>query len=127
MDYLPLATMTFMGRSGIRAVNIGPEIGAAETKCIINICKETGLKKILNKLIALFFESRKWEKWVSPDSSMSDYDKAIICGHYSYDTPAIQELLTDVSLAVERRGLSMKEIIIKHLKQIIKKKIFVEV
>jgi len=122
-DYLPDSSFQYLTKVGVRAANIGPEIGAFETLFILRLCNDLGKKKLREKFIKHFYESRKWEKWVAPDTPISDLDKAIICGHYNYSTAEFKDTFSELSMETERRGHNIHSMIVEHLKNVIKRRI----
>ena len=83
-DYLSTNSLSWHPRLGIHSANVAPEFGVAETKSFIKILKDTNLKNVLENFVKLSYESKKWEKWLLPNSKSSELEKAIISGHYIF-------------------------------------------
>jgi len=83
-DYLSESSLSWHPRLGIHSANVAPEFGVAETKALINVLQENQLNKLLDEFIELSYQSRKWEKWMKPNSNANQIDKAIISGHYVF-------------------------------------------
>ena len=66
------------------AINIAPEFGVIESKCIYDTLKKNNLKTLLNDFIEISYNSKKWQKWMRKESETNKTDKAIISGHYVF-------------------------------------------
>tara|TARA_B110000858_G_C17804503_1_gene477141 strand:+ start:2392 stop:3534 length:1143 start_codon:yes stop_codon:yes gene_type:complete len=82
---------------GIHAANVAPEYGVAETKKILEILDQNNLKIIRDKFINLCVQSNKWVKWAIDIDKLDDYQKTIICGHYSFSNPVFIQLKKDMA------------------------------
>ena len=81
-DYLNLNFIKLRPKLNIDAINIAPQFGTLETKCIIKYLDFMKMKKEKNIFFDLVDKSKKWEKWV--DKPMSKLQKALIAGHYLF-------------------------------------------
>ncbi len=104
-DYLSLSTLKTIPESGINGVNIAPEYGVAETKEIVNLCKNNGLEDELNIFYSLSYESGKWEKWLKPESTLSNEEKAILSGHYIFSSEEFKELANKIKYKLDKIGI----------------------
>lgn len=91
-DYLEDEGIRWHPHLGIHAANVAPEFGVGETIQIISLCEELGFKQEVDQFLSLSFESRKWEKWMLPETNADDREKAIIAGHYVFSNPSFKEL-----------------------------------
>ena len=89
-DYLSDDFLSWMPKLGIGAANVAPEFGVVETTALLKITKKYSLISYREQFIEKSYNSHKWKKWMIPNSSASDFDKAIIAGHYVF---LIQTLL----------------------------------
>jgi len=105
-DYLTLKTLKTIPRSGVNGANIAPEYGVAETKEIINLCRNNGLKDELNSFYSLSYESGKWEKWLKPESKLSMQQKAILSGHYVFSSEEFKELASKINFKLDKIGIN---------------------
>lgn len=105
-DYLNLKTLKTIPKSGINGVNIAPEYGVAETKEIINLCKNNYLEDELNEFYSLSYESGKWEKWLKPESKLSKKQKAILSGHYIFSSEEFKVLASKINFKLEKKGIN---------------------
>jgi|TARA_B100001971_G_C18258548_1_gene584469 hypothetical protein len=97
-DYLSTESLRRQPWLGIHAANIGPEFGVAETKAFVDILKRNNQNDLLNEFLRISYDSKKWGKWMLNDTNASDYDRAIIAGHYVFSSDEC------VALKKEARG-----------------------
>lgn len=106
-DYLSDGSMSLRHTLGVGGVNVAPELGVFETKLLVHACVTCGLATDLDAMLQLFYESKKWLKWLRIDSQASDFDKAIMCGHYSFASPEFQLIRNRIASAAARRNLDL--------------------
>jgi hypothetical protein len=119
-DYLSDESLLWHPRLGIHAANVAPEFGVAETVAFLQILENNNLRSLALKFIELSHNSKKWHKWMLPNSTASVRDKAIISGHYIFSTPECIELKKEASLNLKKKGIDLNA----HLCDQIKKSIF---
>ena len=119
-DYLSDESLLWHPRLGIHAANVAPEFGVAETVAFLQILEKNNLRSLALKFIELSHNSKKWHKWMLPNSPASVREKAIISGHYIFSTPQFIELKKEASLNLEKKGINLNA----HLCEQIKKSIF---
>jgi len=85
-DYLSTDSLRWQPRLGIHAANVAPEFGVAETKALVGILKEKNYIDLLDEFLRIAYDSKKWEKWMTNNTSASDFDKSIIAGHYVFSS-----------------------------------------
>jgi flagellar hook protein FlgE len=119
-DYLSDESLLWHPRLGIHAANVAPEFGVAETVAFLQILENNNLRSLALKFIELSHNSKKWHKWMLPNSTASVREKAIISGHYIFSTPECIELKKEASLNLEKKGIDLNA----HLCDQIKKSIF---
>ena len=85
-DYLSTDSLRWQPRLGIHAANVAPEFGVAETKALVGILKERNHIDLLDEFLRIAYDSKKWEKWMTNNTSASDFDKSIIAGHYVFSS-----------------------------------------
>ncbi len=95
-DYLKTDSLKWHPRLGIHAANVAPEFGVCETLKFIEIMKRFNLNKYIDKFIEISFKSYKWKKWVIDESKISDFNKAILSGHYVFSNDEFLELKKSV-------------------------------
>lgn len=91
-DYLTDHTIRYHPKIGIHAINVAPEFGVIETKAIISWLEKNNLNNFKDKFLEISYNSKKWEKWMLPNSSTTKIDKAIISGHYVFSSLKFIEL-----------------------------------
>ncbi len=106
-DYLSDTTLKWHPRWGVHSANVAPEFGVAETCAFLGILRQLDLHRLEDQFLTLAFESRKWEKWMLPDSVASDRDRAVIAGHYVFSTPRFFELRCDAERAAARSSIDL--------------------
>ncbi len=94
-DYLPNRILSMHPSLGIHSANIAPEFGVTETKTFLSLLLRYNLISLYEKFINLSYNSKKWEKWMLPDTTASDIDKSIIAGHYVFATPEFVEIKSE--------------------------------
>lgn len=120
-DYLSDDTLSWHPRVGIHAANVAPEFGVAETKHILRLCDEFGLSRIRQEFLTLAYESKKWEKWMLPDTDASIEDKAVIAGHYVLAAPEFAAIREELAAVCKKRGFDVDESIRGSLKHVIRR------
>jgi hypothetical protein len=92
-DYLSKEEKDIRFRAGIDAINIGPELIQLETEIYLEHMTEAE-KNVFYKVCV---ESRKWERWVTPEFDISNKEMVIsVCGHYNYDKLTLKEGVNDI-------------------------------
>jgi hypothetical protein len=70
-------------QAGLSAINIGPEFSLMETELYLNHMND----KDIDDFYTVCLNSKRWEKWVSPDFDVTNKLAIIkICGHYNYNS-----------------------------------------
>jgi len=118
-DYLSDDAISWHPKLGIHSSNVAPEFGVAETKAFIQILRENGFDREYEDFIRISYDSRKWEKWMLPDSTADLEEKAIIGGHYLFSSNEFQELKSKVIKQLSKTGIDLD----KYLQSAIKKSI----
>ena len=116
-DYLSDETLLWHPRLGIHAANIAPEFGVAETKAFLEILENNNLDSIASKFIELSYNSKKWEKWMLPNSRASIREKAIISGHYIFSTPDFLDLKMEASSFLKKKKIDLDTYLCNQIKE----------
>jgi tagatose-1,6-bisphosphate aldolase non-catalytic subunit AgaZ/GatZ len=119
-DYLTDQSLLWHPRLGIHAANVAPEFGVAETNALLQILENNNLGSLAIKFIELSYSSKKWHKWMLPNSKSSVRQKAIISGHYIFSTPECVELKKEALFNLKKIGIDLDI----YLRNQIKKSIF---
>ena len=104
-DYLSNVALKHHTYLGIHAINVAPEFGVIESKCIYKVLKNYKLNSLANKFVDLSFSSMKWKKWMKINSSASVLDKALIAGHYVFSSDKFKDLYHEAHLILKRKKL----------------------
>ncbi len=100
-DYLSTESLKWQPRLGIHAANVAPEFGVAETRALIEILDKYGYANLLDKFIQISYDSMKWKKWMLNNTKASDFDKAIIAGHYIFSSDSFIEIKSEASKSIK--------------------------
>jgi len=103
-DYLSDETLSWHPKLGIHAANVAPEFGVAETRGLIEILRAGGQQALLERFLELAYASRKWEKWMCAGSRATDFDRAVIAGHYVFGAPEFAEIKAAARSALNGAG-----------------------
>jgi hypothetical protein len=106
-DYLSDGSMSLRRRLGVGGVNIAPELGVFESKLLVGLCIELNQQQILDELLGIFYRSNKWEKWLGEESQASDFERAIIAGHYTFATSEFAESKARLQHVATQRGIDI--------------------
>ena len=116
-DYLSDEALQWHPRLGIHAANVAPEFGVIETLAFLRILEAENLSKIGNEFLELAYNSKKWQKWMLQNSSSTDRERAIICGHYVFSDPTALEIKNTASVELRKKHINLDE----YLKNEVKK------
>lgn len=96
-DYLKISDIKKRFSNGLHAINIAPEFGYLETKCLLEDIKRRSDNNSLKALFEICYESGKWKKWI-PAHMVEDIfhnNKNIFietCCHYSFSNPEVMSI-----------------------------------
>lgn len=103
-DYLDNDILSRHPEMRIDAANVAPEFGVVESRAFVYYTEAHGLTAERDAFLELAYNSRKWEKWMLPDTAASDRDRALIAGHYIFSTPEYRELFKRAQQKVSASG-----------------------
>ena len=107
-DYLSDETLKWHPRLGIHSANVAPEFGVAETDALIRILEMNNLQKYAEDFLQLAYDSKKWEKWMLPNSNATDRDRSIISGHYIFATEKVSILKERAAVELKKKGIELE-------------------
>lgn len=107
-DYLSDEALQWHPRLGIHAANVAPEFGVAETRALLHVLESNQLEPLAERFLQLAHGSRKWDKWMLPDTQASDRERAVIAGHYVFATPECAEIKAEASARLAPRGIELE-------------------
>lgn len=116
-DYLSDEALQWHPRLGIHAANVAPEFGVAETCALLDILENNGLHSLADRFLKVAYESKKWDKWMLPESKATDRDRAIIAGHYVFARPECAELKAEAAGELGARGMDLEGYLKQKVKQ----------
>jgi len=97
VDYTSLCDLRQRLNAGVDAINIGPELGVAQTKIVIEQAQRHGIS--LNAFLDKSLQSGKWFKWLYGNTS--DALKAVTAGHYVFNSDEYKALIGKLNLVVD--------------------------
>lgn len=106
-DYLSNETLSWHPQMGIDSANIAPEFGVIETKTFLKILKENHWHTLHEQTLDLAFHSGKWKKWMLDNTTATDYERAVIAGHYVFATEEFGAIKQEAQLKCERLGIDL--------------------
>lgn len=118
-DYLSDEALQWHPRLGIHAANVAPEFGVAETRALLNVLESNGLTGFADRFLEIAYDSKKWDKWMLPDTKATDRDRSIIAGHYVFAKETCEELKKEAALVLSKKGIDLES----HLKAQVKQSI----
>ena len=116
-DYLSDEALQWHPRLGIHAANVAPEFGVSETRALVSVLEDNGLTKLVERFLQLSYESRKWDKWMLPNTRATDRDRSIISGHYVFSKPECAELKAEAISELTRKGIELDQYLKQQVKQ----------
>ena len=116
-DYLSNEALSYYPRLGISAANIAPEFGVIESKKIIEIMSDLKLNSLKNSFIKLSLDSNKWKKWMIKETKASDFEKAIISGHYVFSEKKFLEIKESLAKILKKKSKNLDKILKKEIKK----------
>lgn len=120
-DYLSDDTVEALTCAGVDTLNVAPEFGIVETRTLIDLFETHGLDREKELFLKLAYDSRKWVKWMMRPTQATDFDRAVIAGHYVFSSPDFRQLHTRLSAAMERRRESLDGTLRKHVLRAMKR------
>ena len=62
---------------------------------------------LFERFLEISLGSKKWSKWMLPDTNATDRDRAIISGHYVFSRPEVVELKAEAASALQKKGIDL--------------------
>jgi tagatose-1,6-bisphosphate aldolase non-catalytic subunit AgaZ/GatZ len=116
-DYLNDETLKLYPKLGIHSANVAPEFGTRETLALLDLFDQYKLKPLKEKFLKLAFDSKKWEKWMLPQSNAGDQQKAVIAGHYVFSTSDFVEIKKELKASINGRLVSVDAFLVEEIKK----------
>jgi tagatose-1,6-bisphosphate aldolase non-catalytic subunit AgaZ/GatZ len=115
-DYLPNEILAKFPSLGIHAANVAPEFGVSETQALVGLLKFWNRNDLSEKFLDLAYSSGRWKKWMVGDGGASDFDKAMIAGHYLFSDPEFTPIYLEAVSEGKRRGVDLDRKLIDAVK-----------
>ena len=116
-DYLSDVALSWHPRLGIHAANVAPEFGVTETKAFLEIMEDNNLTSLADKFLELAYNSKKWDKWMLPNTTASDRDRSIISGHYIFSTQECLELKKEAAQYFKKKRIDLDSYLCDQIKK----------
>lgn len=116
-DYLSDETLAWHPKLGIHSANVAPEFGVAETRAFIEILKKYKLDGLVEKFVELSYGSKKWQKWMLPESKAGEMEKAVIAGHYVFSDPKFGEIKVQAKNELQKQNIDLDEYLKTKIKE----------
>lgn len=116
-DYLSDAALRLRPMLGMHASNVAPEFGVAETRALLFLLNKFDFVREYELFVDIALQSKKWVKWMLPDTARSDVEKALICGHYVFSHPTVVEIKQEVDAALRKKDIYLDEALKDIVKQ----------
>ena len=124
-DYLTDNSLKQHPKLGIHAINVAPEFGVIETKAILSWLEKNNLVTLKENFLELSYNSKKWEKWMIPNSTTTKDDKAIISGHYVFSSDEFVSIKNSILEKIDDKNefdnylkMEIKKSILRYLKNL---------
>lgn len=136
-DYLEDSILLQHPALGITAANVAPEFGVVETRAWLELARleadEHKLGRIRNPsrldkvLSAEAIRCERWRKWMVGGAGRMTVRKALrnpemamqiteICGHYTFETPAVKKALRPLTANLEAIGVNAERYVVEKIK-----------
>jgi hypothetical protein len=100
-DYLDGEDIRRRFELGLDAINIAPELGVEETRCVLHKIEEEEREDLFERLFKACHLSRFWVKWLPDGFSPGDlHEKRLlveVCGHYIFNTDEFRDITKELS------------------------------
>ncbi len=93
-DYLSPIEVQLRRAAGVHAMNIAPQLGVVQTKLLKELCLSRAGEDLWNAFSQVVLASGRWKKWTDSDL---DEQKVIVAGHYCFNSPEYQAILSALS------------------------------
>ncbi|CAL9562690.1 class II D-tagatose-bisphosphate aldolase non-catalytic subunit [Streptomyces lavenduligriseus] len=106
-DYLSRDQLRFLNAAGVDALNVAPEFGVVETRAFLALLEELNLPVQRERFLEAAYDSGSWAKWMHPETTASDTDRAVIAGHYTFATEDFQALKEVAGHFAAKKGIDV--------------------
>ena len=137
-DYLSDFILELHPALGITATNVAPEYGVVETQALLRLAQTerwlqargriaapSGFEEVFTRAA---IESERWRKWMVGEARGYTVEQVLaneelrhtvveICGHYTFDDPAVKERQGKLFANLEAAGLRPRQIVVNAVKK----------
>ena len=106
-DYLTAQQIKRFTAAGVQCVNVAPEFGVVETRALLDILRTHGMENMADAFLKCAYASRKWERWMLPNTTATDEEKSCIAGHYVFALPEMVELRNYAQTILAGKGIDL--------------------
>ena len=96
---------------------MAPEFGVAESQSLVQVLREHHFDALADRFLQVALDSRKWEKWMLPETKATDEERSIIAGHYVFAADPCREIKQVDSMQLRRKNIDLEQ----YLKEQVKK------
>jgi len=116
-DYLSDQALQWHPRLGIQSINVAPEFGVTETMALLELLEKHSMQPLADRFQQLAYDSKKWEKWMLPNSKANLRDRAVIAGHYVFATKECEAIKEEASLELQKKDIVLDQFLRHRIKQ----------
>lgn len=107
-DYISREVIDHYLRLGVTCMNVAPEFGVVESRALTQLLQQHDLMDMLQVFEAISLASRRWQRWLLPDSQADDMEKSLMAGHYVFSEPAVEMMRGNASQQLAQRGVNLQ-------------------
>ena len=115
-DYLSDEALQWHPRLGIHSANVAPEFGVLETQALLEVLEQNLLQSLSDRFLEIAYDSGKWKKWMLPETSATNRDRAIIAGHYVFATENCKKIKEEAAHELQRKNIDLEDWLRKRVK-----------
>lgn len=104
LDYVSEEVLKLHPKLGIHAANVAPEFGVVETRELLRQLQLNGFHSEKQRFLEIAYNSKKWDKWMIGDKERTHENKAVICGHYVFSYPEVEDMLGKIQEKIDLRS-----------------------
>lgn len=113
-DYLACRSLRLLSSAGVDAINVAPAFGVIETRELLRLLRLHGLNSSHDAFLVLAYGSGEWEKWMTGSDGghgSTDYDRAVVAGHYVLAHDEFRPIKDRLTSVMRRKGRDLDELI----------------
>ena len=100
-DYLNKDIIARRFEIGLDGINIAPELGVEETRCVLERIEKEDRKDLFDRLFKACFLSKFWVKWLPDGFDPADDENkkrllVEVCGHYIFNTEEFKDITSEL-------------------------------